>query len=522
VDIYEMTASEMRDRLERGELCSVEIVKALHDRADEVESHVNGFAHQFRDEALRQALRADEERSRGEARGPLHGLPLTVKENIDTQGTASTMGLRARVGRPAERDAVIVRLAREAGVIVLGKSNVPQALLPMHCTNAIFGSTRNPWSSTHVTGGSSGGEGALLASGESVLGLGTDLGGSIRFPASFCGVAGLKPTTCRWSNVGLNSPIAGQEFVRAQVGPMARTSRDVALLLRGLDSPQHSRHDLRVPPLALRDPDQIDLSKLRIGFYEDDGFISPAPACRRAVREALVALERAGAELVPMPPPNQREVVRLYIGATSGDGMRSYRRALAGEPVVDSLKMMWRLGRLPPSVRRLGARILSRLGEERLAAVVDASGEKSVARLWELVAQRNALRVAETQMWQAAGIQGLVCPASASPAVPIGMDHDFSIIFSYFGRYNLLGLPAAVAPVTRVRPDETDGPAGGDRIDRRAAAVAERSQGLPVAVQVVGPAWREDIVLAVMFAIEDHARAGELFPHTPVEPVRCA
>jgi fatty acid amide hydrolase len=223
-----------------------------------------------------------------------------------------------------------------------------------------------------------------------------------------------------------------------------------------------------------------------------------------------------------MPPPNQREVVRLYIGATSGDGMRSYRRALAGEPVVDSLKMMWRLGRLPPSVRRLGARILSRLGEERLAAVVDASGEKSVARLWELVAQRNALRVAETQMWQAAGIQGLVCPASASPAVPIGMDHDFSIIFSYFGRYNLLGLPAAVAPVTRVRPDETDGPAGGDRIDRRAAAVAERSQGLPVAVQVVGPAWREDIVLAVMFAIEDHARAGELFPHTPVEPVRCA
>ena len=100
------------------------------------------------------------------------------------------------------------------------------------------------------------------------------------------------------------------------------------------------------------------------------------------------------------------------------------------------------------------------------------------------------------------------------------MDKDFSIIFSYFGRYNLLGLPAAVVPVTRVRGDETDGLPRGDRIDRRAAAVAEQSQGLPVAVQVVGPAWREDIVLAVMSAVEDHARTGELFPFTPLDPVR--
>jgi hypothetical protein len=100
------------------------------------------------------------------------------------------------------------------------------------------------------------------------------------------------------------------------------------------------------------------------------------------------------------------------------------------------------------------------------------------------------------------------------------MDHDFSIIFSYFGRYNLFGLPAAVVPVTRVCPDETDGAAAGDRIDRRAAAVAKRSEGLPVAVQVVGPAWREDIVLSVMSVVEAHARTSELFPRTPLDPIR--
>ena len=118
--IYELTASQMRDRLERGELSSVEILKALHDRADQVEDHVNGFVRQFREEALREARRADEERSRGEVRGPLHGLPLTVKENIDTQGTASTLGLRSRLAKRAERDAVVVRVAREAGGIVIG------------------------------------------------------------------------------------------------------------------------------------------------------------------------------------------------------------------------------------------------------------------------------------------------------------------------------------------------------------------------------------------------------------------
>lgn len=518
--IHELTASEMRDRLERGELCSVEIVKALHERADQVEERVNGFAHQFREESLREARHADEERARGEVRGPLHGLPLSVKENIDTQGTASTLGLRSRLANRADRDAVVVRVAREAGAIVIGKSNVPQALLPMNCTNALFGTTRNPWSPEHVSGGSSGGEGALLASGESVLGIGTDLGGSIRFPAAFCGVVGLKPTTCRWSNVGANTPIAGQEIVRAQTGPMARSSGDVAMLLLGLDAPRHSSHDPRVPPLPLRDPELVDLSKLRIGFYEDDGFITPAPACRRAVREALAALEKAGAQLVPMPPPNQKEAVQLYIGATSSDGMRTYERALDGEPVVDSLKMMWRLGRLrlPTGVRRAAAKMLERIGEERLAAVIEASGEKPVARLWQLAAERNALQVAEDAMWQAAGIQALVCPAAASPAVPIGMEQDFSIIFSYFGRYNLLGLPAAVVPVTRVRPDEAHGPSAGDRFDRRAAAVAQRSEGLPVAVQVVGSAWREDIVLAVMSAVEADVRESELFPRTPLDP----
>ncbi|MBW2464553.1 MAG: amidase, partial [Deltaproteobacteria bacterium] len=168
MDVHTLTAGELKAHFDRGELSSVEIVEALYARGDDVDSRVNAFVHRFRDRALEEARAADAAKDRGEDLGPLHGLPISVKESVDTRGVPSSLGMKARLGAAATADAVAVRVAREAGAIVLGKTNVPQTLLsPMETTNYIWGSTNNPWALTHGPGGSSGGEGAAVASGQS-------------------------------------------------------------------------------------------------------------------------------------------------------------------------------------------------------------------------------------------------------------------------------------------------------------------------------------------------------------------
>ncbi|MFW6023257.1 MAG: amidase [Myxococcota bacterium] len=520
--IHKRTAREMLRSLDDGELSSQDLVDALHRRADEVDSAVGALVHELRDDARTRAREADEARARGERWGPLHGLPLTIKENVDVRGLASTLGIRARRDAIATEDAVVVRAAREAGAIVLGKTNVPQTLLsPMETTNALWGTTRNPWSLDHGPGGSSGGEAAALASGTSVLGIGTDIGGSIRSPATFCGVAGLKPSPHRWSNRGSNTALVGQEVIRAQIGPMARTADDVALLFDALDPVRQAELDPQVPPLPASST-AVDVAGLRVGVYEDDGFLQPGAATRRAVREAADALERAGAQVVPFEPPNVHEIVDLYFAALSSDGMATLTQALDGEPVIDPLRTMFRIGQMPGAARRSLRFAARAMREKRLANLLAQIGEKPVSELWGLAGRRTALMYDEMRAWNERALDAVVCPAAVTPASPHGMSHDFTLGICYVARYNLLHLPAGVVPVTRVRAEETTRAKPKDRVEKRAAQIESRGVGLPIDVQVVGRAWKEAVVLAVMRAIEGRARDGRDFPHTPVEPVEVA
>lgn len=516
--LHALSACDLRAGLERGDFSSVEVVEALHARADALERSVGGFTERPREASVREARRRDEERRRGAVRGPLHGLPVTVKDNVDVAGLPSTLGLRARAAARAERDAAIVRLLREAGAVILGKSNVPQALIPMRCANAVYGETRNPWDLSRATGGSSGGEAALLASGQSALGVGTDLGGSIRFPAAFCGVAGVKPTPNRWSNLGANTVLAGQEIVRSQTGPMARSAADLALFMGALDVALQARIDPAAPPLALGDADAVDVSRLRIGWYDHDGFVPADPACRRAVREAVRALAAAGAETVEAPPPDQREAVMLYVAAVGADGTETLRAALAGEPPEPAIRAMLGVGRAPAAARPAAARLLRALGEGRIADAFEAGGRRSVRELWRLAARRSALAASEWARWADAGLDAVLCPAGAGPAPQADAPGELSLTFSYYGRYNLVGAPAGVVPATRVRPEEAAAPGGADRVERALARARRGSEGLPVGVQVVARPWREDVLLAVMGAVERAARRSAGFPITPVGP----
>ena len=516
--LHELSASEVAGLLARREVSSVEVVRALCARATVVEPRVHAWVHRFDEVALAEAEKVDRARAAGEKLGPLAGLPISVKENVATAGVAATLGLKSRLGELSARDAVTVALAKRAGAIVLGKTNVPQTLLAMETTNFIWGTTNNPWAAGRVPGGSSGGEAAAIASGSSLCGIGTDIGGSIRIPAAFCGIAGIKPSEHRWSNLGSETAIAGQETIRAQIGPLGRTVDDLVLLMRALPSPLHAELDPFVPPVPFGDPSAVDPSRLRIGFYDDDGFFTPAASVRRAVRQTVDALRAAGAHVEPYVPPDVEEAVYLYFSVLSADGAVTLERKLAGERVIAPLATLRRLARMPDLARRAAARAMAALGESRVSKLLDAIGRKRVDELWALTARRTRLRLGEMEAWRRAELDAVICPITTTPALRHGDSHDFALGAVHAMRYNLLNLPAGVVPVTRVRRDETARPTRRDRLDKKAAAIEAESAGLPIAVQVVARPYREDVALAVMKVIESAARSDPSHPALPVDP----
>lgn len=515
-EIWQKTALELQSGLHEGCLSSQEIVSAHLQRIDDVNPTLNALVHRFDETARQAALASDKRRQAGDTLGPLDGLPITIKESMATEGVGVTLGIENRRDHVAPQDAVVVQLLREAGAVILGKSNIPQLLLCHETDNKIWGPTPNPFDLDRVPGGSSGGEGAAIASGMSPWGVGTDIGGSIRVPAAFCGISGLKPTLDRWSNLRSYTALMGQEAIRGQCGPMARTAADVAFLFQSLPSPLHSKLDPAVPPLPLADPHQVDLSGLRVGFYTDDGFFPAAASVQRGVQEAAQHLEAAGAKVSHFSPPFQEELITVYYAALSSDGGATVRERVQGDPLIDQLKLLMRSASLPAPMRKTLAWVLARKGEHRVAQVLEAVGKKPVEAFWKLCARRSAMRLQALDAWDAQGLDVVLCPTHATPALRHGDSADFSAAGSYSMRYNLLNFPAGVVPVTTVQADETHRPHPKDRLEKVAASVEKGSEGLPIGVQVVGRPFAEHHVLAAMIAIEAGARNSDRFPATPI------
>ncbi|MBX7195218.1 MAG: amidase [Sandaracinaceae bacterium] len=524
VKIHVMSALELKRALRDKTLTSVDVVEALLARRRAVEGKVHAFVVDLGDAAREAAARCDVERREAEKNGtldrlpPLHGLPITVKENVEIAGTASTIGVEKRRDAIATSDAVTVTLAKRAGAFVIGKTNVPQTLLAIETTNFLFGTTNNPWALDRTPGGSSGGEAAAIASGASVMGIGTDIGGSLRIPAGFSGLATIKPTLHRWSNRGSLGLLLGQEIVRSQIGPIARDAADVAFLLRALDSPLHAQLDPEVPPLPIGDPAAVSLKGLRVGVFEDDGFFTPCVSSKRAVRQAAEALERAGAIVVPFAPPRADEHYLVLACAVTADGLDTLDGWLGQDRVIAPVALNRRLAHTPGQVRRGLSKALGALGERRVAKTLGLVGRRDVASYWKLAYDRMAMQRGELDRWNELSLDCVLCPATATPAAPHGSTADFTPAAAYTTRYNVLNLPAGVVSTTTVRPNETERPERSDRLDKKAAQIQRGSAGLPIGVQIVGRPYREDVVLAVMEHVEREARAAGEAPRTPVDP----
>lgn len=506
-----LSASELARRIAAGLLSSQEVVEAHIRRIEVVNPRLNAVVVPLFEQAREDASRADRLREQGTLLGPLHGVPITLKEQFSVSGTPTTVGLLSYKSKVMEQEGPLVTRLRQAGAIVLGKTNVSQLLLSLSgsCENPVYGRTDNPWNLARTPGGSSGGEAAIIAAGGSPLGLGGDNGGSIRIPAHFCGLYSLLPTARRLTNLDVApyAEVAGQEATIAQPCPIARSTQDLRLAMSILAAPGLNDLDPSVPPVPWSSSTTVSLAGLRIGMYTDNGVFSVSPAVRRAVEEAAQILRARGALVEPWNPPDVAEAVRLYIALRCADGSATYKRLLKGNPRERHISFNQRLSSLPGAVRALLVSLLRQFGQAHMASSLQSlRGALSVDQYWQLVEEGNQYRYRFLSALDAERFDALLCPPYALPALPHESPGILNVINagSYAILSNLLGLPAGVAPVTRVHPgEECERSVGKDRVERAARAAEINSAGLPVGVQVMARPWREDIVLALMEALEE-------------------
>src|SRR3954451_5461196 len=288
-------AAALAARIRSGEVSGRDAVDACLAAIDSVNGKLNAVVQAVPERAHAEARAADEWQAAGQALGPLHGVPVTIKDCFATEGiitTVGTAGLRSFI--PDTDDVTVTRL-REAGAIVVGKTNCPELLMGFESDNVVYGRTVNPYDAGRTCGGSSGGEAAVVAAGASPLGLGSDSGGSLRVPAHFCGVPTLKPTHGRVPMTSAVFPSVGPFSRLRGIGTLAPTVEDVALALGVLAAPDG--RDPWAAPVPLSDLSAVDIRSLRVALYTADGVSSPTNETVAAVEAAGLALEKAGAQV---------------------------------------------------------------------------------------------------------------------------------------------------------------------------------------------------------------------------------
>src|SRR5579864_6799393 len=309
-DITFLSAVGMAQQIREKKISPVELAEAHLAKIERLNPKLNAFVHVDTEQVQSEAHAAEAAVMSGRTLGPLHGVPISIKSSLDVACLRCEAGTRLRTGYVATEDAPLVARLRNAGAIVLGVTNTPELLMAWETDNLLYGRTNSPWDLERTPGGSSGGEAAAIAAGMSAGGVGSDGGGSIRVPAHFSGICGLKPTPGRVPATG-HFPASGGPFALiGVVGPMARTVADVRALFAVMQGPDDG--DTCAAPVFLRWPSDSEARQLRIGYFEDDGRTPVTPEIRAAVRTAAHALRSAGFQVEPFRPEGLEEARKLW------------------------------------------------------------------------------------------------------------------------------------------------------------------------------------------------------------------
>jgi amidase len=447
-ELYHSSVRALASAIRTREVSSVEVVQAFLDRIETVNAKINAVVVLAGDEALDAAKEADAQLSRGEMTGPLHGVPMTIKDSIDTAGVVTTYGTKGRSTFVPPKDATVVARLKSSGAILMGKTNTPEFTLSYETSNNIFGATNNPYDLTRTPGGSSGGASAILAAGGSPFDIGSDYGGSIRLPSHCTGIAGIKPTSGRVPRTGHGFPFGGLLDAFQQLGPMARHVTDLSLLLPIIAGPDWV--DPYIVPMSLLDPANVKLQDLRVSFHTNNGVQAPTPEISQVVTAAASVLADAGARIDEARPKGIESSYDIMMDA--------WNRC---DPPLDK-------------------KLLKAAGTSQEETTLQWIFEVPAATDEEIVNAVTRMDLCRSQMLSfMENYDVILCPVNALPAMKHGSEGAQDLKpFSYTMAYNLTGWPGAV-----VR--------GGTS-----------PEGLPIGVQIVGRPWREDIVLAVARLLE--------------------
>lgn len=448
-DLTRCTAVELVGLIRRKEVSSLEVVDACLERIQQVNPAINAVVMLVAEDARAQARIADQKLARGDAAGALHGVPMTIKDSLDTAGVITTAGTLGRKNFVPKEDATVVKRLKSAGAILLGKTNTPELTCAWETNNSVHGATNNPWNPKYSSGGSSGGAGAIVAARGVPFDIGSDTGGSIRLPSYFCGITGIKPTSGRVPRTGHIIGPEGHLQALTTLGPMARSVDDLSLILTVIAGPDW--RDASVVPMPLGDPMLVKTSGLRVAMHTDNGVYPLHPEVAKVVTDTAKALESSGVQIESNRPTALDDVIKIDADLYSSDGSASLQR------------------------------------------ILDQSGTKEPSPLMRIALNQTAMTsgnmAAAIERWDAwrgrmlqflEGYDAILCPPCAFAELPHGASSvgDANSAFSYTYAYNMTGWPAAVV------------------------RAGTSSTGQPLGVQIVGRPWREDVVLALARQVE--------------------
>ncbi|KAL2826994.1 amidase signature domain-containing protein [Aspergillus cavernicola] len=472
LEITSTPASTILSHLASGSWTSEEVTKAFCKTAAAAKQLTNCLSEIFFDRAITQAKELDTYfQETGKTKGPFHGLPISMKDNFNLVGYDSAIGFTSLANNPATHNSIIVDLLLEAGAVLYCKTNVPTAMMIPETVNNLLGRTVNPKNRNLTTGGSTGGEAALIAFGGSRIGVGSDIGGSLRMPAACTGLFTIRPSSGRFPNFQSRACLEGQESVNGVAGPMAKTLEEIVLWASVIVSQKPWARDPKCSPIPWRSVEMKSNKSLKIGVLWNDGFVTPTPPVARALKDTVELLKTAGHEVITWAPTEHMEMLGLLGRLFLADGGKSVRKLLepTGEPFRPEMKPY------------------------------EEAKELSVYDLWQVHLSRNTLCKSYLDRWNDTGIDAILCPTTPYSSVESGK-------FAYAGYtcvFNLLDYPVVSFPCG-IKTDKAIDTAyvNHQALNDMDAQIqndysAEAVHGMPVSLQLVGRKLEEESLLAM-------------------------
>ncbi|GFS03583.1 fatty-acid amide hydrolase 1 [Elysia marginata] len=514
-NILQLSFRDLQKGLQDGNISATAALRSYQAKALEVNDEINAITDVLEDAKVT-ASKLDSLPS--SERGPLHGIPISLKESCGIKGRDCTAGFGEMIDVPWEEDGVLVKVLKSQGAVPFVRTNLPQGMRSFACTNPIYGQTCNPHNKSRSPGGSSGGEGAIIGGEGSILGVGSDIGGSIRIPANFCGIYALKPTAGRLSMIGNfgTGALGGQKLVPPTDGPMGKDVESLVQFMEAVLCQELFRLDPSTPPIPFRRDMYENWKPLKIGYYVYDECSRCVPAVERAVMLAKAALEKLGHTLVETKPYKaayslQKILIPAFV-ADDGDG---YKDLLKYDDSCGVMYELFNFHRKSYRERWFWAKLKELTGYDPMVTGAMKREQIRTMKDWFLKAnEAKKFRKEFTETWREQGLDAVICPCMPCVANTSGVDGQLLSAVTYTSLYNVVNFPAGTLPVTKVT--KTDVAKTMDSsfyeaktgIEKIIQADSEGTEGLPVGIQIVGLPYTEELVLRLMRELDNALKNG--------------